>query len=542
MSGMSTPASTSRGIKRRNSPPPAPTKKVRRHNGTLAANRRRLSLRRRIVRSQHLDDPTPQELGYSCKEAFEHASLRGSMRHYQRMLFDHDVTQTGMPPRPMKTFKHPTNCPFSSDDNSSSGEESDSAIWEAEIPETKRRSGVCKSPPPPPLPPRRQPPPPSPPASNPISLLPSTSQVPPQQLLQHPQEPAAAEVPVAAPGSPEPFPDEDFDVAMARQLGISLEEWMAEGQLIPTPPPHPVLVSQVSLNGEEMMQAAMEELQGMVTTSEASVQVFPGDLACEPTPLIGLPPVTSLTPPLSAAKMKANAARFYLDAGIFPTFQISGGKFISARFSPAVAADPLDIYGCKRFYLHCCKVESFSDPKNTVIPLPVDALRNLLLAVPKIAAHRHSKDKCVQVKSEDGRGLIFENQKLPKPITLQSNVTCEFTKKFGHIVLRFGNGSWNGDPLFRFDFVHRDSGNTIWNHTNFYINLDSMEHIIYNIFPLMREFQTMISAKGEEMRVVWGAGIPEVHQGRTPVNEGERPEVSWEKGIEVIPEFDPAAV
>jgi hypothetical protein len=254
------------------------------------------------------------------------------------------------------------------------------------------------------------------------------------------------------------------------------------------------------------------------------------------TEMVGLADTSEhLSTEQSAAKMKLLASYFWTGAGMYPTFAIASGKFISCSFPPAVAKDQSDAYGLKMFYLHqATRVTSFSEPSSGAIPLSTAAMRDLVAGFDTFVSHANSKASLVTVTDSSGKNRHTAANPI-SDMKLGDRVKCPASGNFGQVWVRFVHAQ-NGDPLCVVDFVHqraactRDGKRPI-HHTNFVVQVQTVFHLVKNVFPLMREFQKLLHDKAEELLQRFDAKAPDAVGGRVVVNDfTTNPNVSWEFG------------
>lgn len=586
-------ASTSTGTKNNIPPVPQTPKKPSKHSrsrsgssssaqhpkaqdhGHLKAStspekkRPRESKRRKMARNPWLAEADPKAYGYSGFPEFEHSHFRGEVRRFNRRIFNEDPQDPPVQP-PKKRFRgHPKPCPFSSDEHSSSGEESDTYVknnWptQAKDPKMRRQAGIVE----PLFPPI---------SNNPIApniggqssgillqalMKPNTPNLPspllqtPQQLPQElpsisldileqilapppppPTSPMSVQQGVVQPQVPEELPIQE----------LSYDSYFEEGQRFEFPETIQEQPSSSKSSGDVIMDQAIFEMidfeaeevwnaehQNIFKMTDASCQTN-SEVAPRPA---GLPDFIELTAAKTKKKMIYVAQSFCRSAAIFPTFPLAWNKFISARMPPMAAKDSLDIFGHKRFYFHTNGVDQMRDPQSLVIPLPVDAVRKLMLVGPQLVAHGSSKARCVPAVNEAGKSIMKNPLPIP-PVILQKNMTCEFTQRKGFLVLRFINAETDGTPMCKFIFYHltpaqqKDTKPKVWPSIYLSFMIETVEHLQSNILPLMSEFQDMIFKKGEQLCTRWNTTMPtKAFNRREQVNDGNQPEVTWERGVE----------
>jgi len=244
-------------------------------------------------------------------------------------------------------------------------------------------------------------------------------------------------------------------------------------------------------------------------------------------PMVGLGDMDPLTPELVKSKLRNLLYQFYECSGIWPTLQIAAYKFISCQFSPKVANDQEDVFGMKAFYLHCSKdVPHFADCRTLVIPLSVKGMRLLVRLCCRIQKHAVSQGP----QNVDTSTLTPHKGKF----TLEENVVCKPSGNSGKVILTLIHAQKSGDPLCKIEFNHRKPGGNGTHSFQFVVAATTVVHMIHNVFPLIREFQSLISDKAEELRKRLDFNVPDVSmEGRQIVNapDFKTKHISWEYGI-----------
>jgi hypothetical protein len=245
-------------------------------------------------------------------------------------------------------------------------------------------------------------------------------------------------------------------------------------------------------------------------------------------PMVGLGDMDPLTPELVKSKLRNLLSQFYDNSGIWPTLQIAAYKFISCQFSPKVANDQEDVFGMKAFYLHCSKdVPHFADCRTLVIPLSVKGMKLLVRLCCTIQKHAATQGpQNVQTTST----LIPHKGRF----TLEDHVVCKPSGNSGKVVMTLFYASKSGDPLCKIEFQHRKPGGYGTHSFEFIVAATTVVHMIHNVFPLIREFQSLIADKAEELRKRFDCILPDVSgEGRQIVNmpDLKTKHISWEYGI-----------
>jgi hypothetical protein len=245
-------------------------------------------------------------------------------------------------------------------------------------------------------------------------------------------------------------------------------------------------------------------------------------------PMVGLGDMDPLTPELVKSKLRNLFYQFYECSGIWPTLQIATNKFISCQFSPKAANDQEDVYGMKFFYLHCSKdVSHFADCRTNVIPLSVRGMRLLVSSCHTIQKHAVTLGpQNVQTTS-----TLTPHQ---GKITLENNIVCKPSGNSGKVIMTLIYAQKSGDPLCKIEFEHRKPGGSGSHSFQFVVAATTVVHMIHNVFPLIREFQSLIFDKAEEMRKRLDVVAPDVSaEGRQIVNmpDSKKKHISWEYGI-----------
>ncbi len=481
--GVKTPGSS--GLRRsgairapRRPPPKAPVKRKR---------ARTLSYRRRVAAFPEEDlslktltlEQLAEKLGYPSVEAMEHSEYRQEVRDYHRKC-ENPQKYGGIPNRPVRSYHHAKKpCEFSGDENSSSGEESDSEIDNALL----KKINV---------------------------MLPSS------KLFEN--------------VSPEPL-DESFvdDDELPPLIDVNPDDDLLEGIDLAK------IDADVAAAQEDVAVNAAQNIEQFDDNAVADVLDGSGR------PIVGLSDTSEyLTSEQGNVKLRHLGAEFWESPGIFPTFCLAGNKFVSCSFSPAAARDLIDPYGLKLFFLHSGRATQFSDPKSGAVPLSTAALRDLVIHFDSFVAHARSKASLVTVIDEKtGKNKHLAANPL-KDLKLGGQVRCPHSGNYGQVWVRFVHAQ-NGDPLCVIDFVHHrvacdDDGRRPIKHTNFVVQVQTIFHFVKNVFPLMNEFQMLVCEKARSLVDRFAVQLPEFPgTGRVVVNDVTvNPNVSWEYGSVVL--------
>jgi len=463
----------------RRPPPKAPSKRRR---------ARRISYRRRVASfpEDELDlwnltsSQLVEKLEYPSVEAMDHAAFRAEVREFHRKRSKPE--KYGVEPnKPVRGFHHQQPCEFSNDEDSSSGEESDSEIDAGFL---SKYSKMSKG-----------------------KLFDSAEAISPEPLDSvDANDASSGSMEAAIVANLDMIGQFDDDVAHVANIEGFDDDGDNAVANIEVFDDNAVVVNGV-VEGDNMPA----NMTGLADTSE------------------------HLTDDQSATKMRHLGSQFFAFPGIFPTFAIAGGKYISCSFSPAAAKDTLDPYGLKMFFLHVGRAAVFSDPKSGTIPLTTTALRDLVTNFDFFVAHARSKASLVSVPDPK-----TGNQRLTSPnpirdLKLGDRIRCPHSGNNGQVWAKFVHAQ-NGDPLCVIDFVHYraacdSDGRRPAQHTNFVVQVQTIFHLVKNVFPLMREFQKLVCEKAFDLVKRTNVVLPEVSDGREIVNDVTiNPNVTWEYG------------
>jgi hypothetical protein len=289
----------------------------------------------------------------------------------------------------------------------------------------------------------------------------------------------------------------------------------------------------------EMEAAIVDNLPMIEQFDDAAVDGMdaPDGADDGPAEMVGLADTSEfLTIDQGMVKLRSIGAQFFKSPGIFPTFSIASGKFISCSFSPAASNDAFDPYGLKVFFLHCCKVTSFSDPKSGVIPLSTTALRDLVGAFGTFVAHARSKLTVVSTFDERTKQTRMIAPNPIRDLKIGNRMKCPCSGNYGQVWVKFIHAQ-NGDPLCVVDFTHHriacePDGRRPVHHTNFVVQVQTIFHLVKNVFPLMAEFQKFVCEKADALVQRWKVSIPPVSEGQVVVNDiAHNPNATWERGL-----------
>ena len=464
----------------RRPPPKAPSKRRR---------ARKVSYRRRVASfpEAELDlmnltsSQLVEKLEYPSVEAMDHAAFRAEVREYYRKRGNPE--KYGVEPnKPVRGFHHQQPCEFSNDEDSSSGEDSDSEIDAGFL---SKYSKMSKG-----------------------KLFGSVEAI-----------------------SPEPLDSVDANGASSGSMEAAIVANLDMIGQFDDDVAHVANIEGFDDDGDN----AVANIEVFEDNAPAVNGVVEGDNM--PTNMVGLADTSEhLTDDQSLVKMRHLGSQFFAFPGIFPTFAIAGGKYISCSFNPAAAKDTLDPYGLKMFYLHCGRTCVFSDPKSGTIPLTTSALRDLVANFGSFVAHARSKASLVTVPDiKTGKPRLTS----PNPILdlkLGDRIKCPHSGNFGQVWAKFVHAQ-NGDPLCVIDFVHyrvacNPDGRRPAQHTNFVVQVQTIFHLVKNVFPLMNEFQKFVCEKAFDLVQRTDVVLPEVSDGRVIVNDVTiNPNVTWEYGV-----------
>lgn len=407
------------------------------------------------------------KLDYPSVEAMDHAQFRNEVREYFRKSGKPD---SGPLNKPVRCFVHKQPCPFSDEEDSSSGEDSDEDV---------------------------------------------------DAVLKYPTKSKLFDEVLSDP--------EPFDSQAKRQTESSVDESAMEAEIAANMP----MIEQFDDERDNVHDISMfVDDNAVMIDGQDAVDAVDG-----PAEMAGLVDTTEfLTDDQSAVKMKYLGSQFAANPGIFPTFAVAGNKYISCCFNPAAAKDPFDPYGLKMFFLHVGRFVNFSDPKCGAIPLSTSSLRDLVAGFDKFVSHARSKLALVTVVDEK-TGKVKHSAVNPiLDMKLGARLKCPHSANTGQVWVRFVHAQ-NGDPLCVIDFVHyriacEPDGRRPVCHTNFVVQVQTIFHLVKNVFPLMNEFQKLVCEKADALVQKLEVQMPAISDGRVVVNDVTvNPHVTWEHGI-----------
>ena len=239
------------------------------------------------------------------------------------------------------------------------------------------------------------------------------------------------------------------------------------------------------------------------------------------------------------------AVRHAFIAPLFtPSFKISDKKYFTARIAPCTAQDSKDVSQQKQFFLHAgdlTDVVKFYDTFSPVIPLSSGGVKRLLLLNRRIARFERSFGDSAAPVAISAQKAASTSPEMPRPAVLEEQIVAP-SGNLGSVKLEFELFQPTGKPLCNFVFRHWKNPPYAKQMTfaecdkkEFKISFvpKSLEFLMHNIFPIVREWQEMVGLKESELMERFEVPAPFEPSGSAK-QAAFAPNVSFEYGIQNV--------